>query len=520
MPERIGVAKRKASTKPLPTGSQRALVIGVSKYPDPAHHLPGVAADVREMAKVLSSKNGTFRSSGVTILTDKEATRNSVLAALRKVFTEAGADETLFVYLAGHGAVVGGDYFFIAYDTDGSRLNETGVSLKEIKALFDQTKSRRAFLWLDFCHSGGILARGATDSDMSAIQRAIGVVSGHGKVIVAACTPTQYAYEDPSVGHGLFTHALLRGLRGEAKSAQGEVTALSLYEHIDHHVGSPRQQPVLFGELTGRIVLMHFPDRKKSPKTTTPAKTSAKKKAGAKKVSDWVMLGDNFFRANSVRHRSEGTIELAISPTDSEEEAALSSLRPTQYGGTTDLPFAVNNDAHSVRVEQVETETASGRQVWNVTLKVLEENFGGGFATEMTYNTGDKTYTPDDIAKLRAGRLLLNDPAPIAGRKRGFSDETLLDGMIEGSGSRHSVKECVVGSVYASHGKNANWKEFARLRAVFLLKATGTIEHVLELKIGATRNGKVSVSFRGRRPQQYSDVQPETIEVKGSCPLS
>ena len=424
------------------------------------------------------------------------------------------------MYIAGHGDFVGTDYFYIAHDTDGNRLDDTGVSLKEIKALFEQTKSRRVFLWLDFCHSGGILARGATDTDMSAIRRAIGVVRGEGKIIVAACTPSQSAYEDSSIGHGLFTHALLQGLKGDAKSAHGEVTALSLYEFIDHQVGSRRQQPVFFGEMTGRIVLMHYPDRTKSATTKkATAKTATKKKAGRKKTGDWVMLGDNFFQAINVRHRSEGTIELAISPMDAEEEAALSALRPSRYGGTTDLPFAVNNDAHSVRVVQVETETASGRRFWNATLKVLDEDFGG-FGTEMTYNTGGKTYTADDIAKLRAGRLLLNDPALATGRSRGFSDETLFDGMIGGSGLRHLVRECVIRSVYASHGKNANWKEFARLRAVFLLKATGTVEHVLELKIGAVRGGKVSVSFRGRRPQRYSNVPPEMIEVKGSCPLS
>jgi helicase len=198
------LGKKKPSTKFPAQENQRALVIGVSQYPDPANHLPAVAADVREMAKALSSKHGSFPSAGVTVLIDKQATCNKVVSALRHVFTDAVADETIFVYLAGHGAVVGTDYFFIAHDTDGNRLDGTGVSLKRIKMLFDQTKSRRVFLWLDFCHAGGILARGTTNSDMSDIRRAIGVVSGQGKIIVAACTPIQSTYEDAAIGHGLF----------------------------------------------------------------------------------------------------------------------------------------------------------------------------------------------------------------------------------------------------------------------------------------------------------------------------
>lgn len=494
------MAKKKASAKPLNVGKQSALVVGVSQYPDPTHNLPGVAADVREMAKILSSKDGTFRSSGVTVLTDKKATQSNVESALRQIFTSATSSETVFVYLAGHGAVVGDDYFFIAFDTDDTRLDETGVSLKEIKTLFDQTKSRRVFLWLDFRHSGGILARSRIASDVKAIQRAIGVVSGEGRIIVAACTQSQLAYEDPSIGHGLFTHALLKGLKGEAKSARGEVTASSLYDYIDHEVGSTRQRPVFLGEMKGRIVLMHYGDRTIASKTTkTPKKSPAPKKPIAnKKKGDWVMLGDNFFQASTVRHRSEGKIELAISPSDTEDEAALSSLRPSQYGGRSDLPFSVNNDAHSVRVEHVETETTSGRQVWKVTLKISDEQFGSGFGTEMTYNTAGKTYSPDDIAELRVRRLLLNDPAPTPRRNRGFGDAMLLEGMLEGSGSRHSVKECVIRGMFNSCGQISDWKEFARLRSVFLLKATGTVEHILELKIGAVRGGKVSISFRGR----------------------
>src|SRR5206468_885174 len=152
------------------------------------------------------------------------------------------------------------------------------------KSLFEKTKSTRAFLWLDFCHSGGILARNAQADDIPTIRRALGVVQGHGKVIVAACTATQSAYEDPVIGHGLFTNALLRGLRGEAKSAQGEITALSLYEFIDHQVANPAQQPVFLGEMTGRIVLMHYPDRSGASTRATSTPTTAKKSGGPKKT--------------------------------------------------------------------------------------------------------------------------------------------------------------------------------------------------------------------------------------------
>jgi hypothetical protein len=56
--------------------------------------------------------------------------------------------------------------------------------------------------------------------------------------------------------HGLFTEELLTGLRGAAAN-KGEVTINSLYDYIDKSMGSSRQRPMMFGTMTGRVVLMH-----------------------------------------------------------------------------------------------------------------------------------------------------------------------------------------------------------------------------------------------------------------------
>ena len=158
-------ASGRSKTMPKPakaskTTGQRALIIGISDYPAPIAKLPAVAADVREMAKLLRSKDGAFRPAGVTVLIDRQATRQAIRDALAEAFGKSAPDETLFVYLAGHGGVEGDGYYYIAHDTNAGRMPATGVPLAEIRSLFDKTASSRAFLWLDFCHSGGILSRG------------------------------------------------------------------------------------------------------------------------------------------------------------------------------------------------------------------------------------------------------------------------------------------------------------------------------------------------------------------------
>ena len=46
-----------------------------------------------------------------------------------------------------------------------------------------------------------------------------------------------------------------------------------------------------------------------------------------------------------------------------------------------------------------------------------------------------------------------------------------------------------------------------------------TVEHILELKLGAVRSQKVKVAFVGRRPSRYSNEEPLSIEIEGVCSL-
>lgn len=487
-----------------------ALVVGVSAYAPPVNALPAVANDVREMAKLLGSKNGAFPQSSVKSLTDRTATRAAILGALENVLLEAQTDETVFIYLAGHGTARDGKYYYLPFDVDRNDIEGSCVQLANVKSLFDQSKSRRVFLWLDFCHAGGILARGSEDSALNSLRRTLEVVSGQGKVIVAACTSNQSAFESSSLGHGLFTHALLQGLKGDAKSAQGEVTASSLYDYIDHQISNTDQQPVFFGEMTGRIVLMHFDSRVATENSTRNKKTKASRPSGSKPrvKGTWIMLGDDFYVAERVQNHSNGTISIELASLSGEEESRISALRPRQFTGTSHQSFAVNNDAYEVKVEDVVSEHAGSRQKWTLTLRSIQST--AVTFTEMTMNN----IGPEEIARRRASRLLLGDvPSEVRG-------DPFIENFILGSSDKYKFSGSVVREVFQSHGNSPDWREMARLKAVFLLKITGIVEHVIELTLGNVRNQHVKVSFKGRRAKRYVNRDAEFVEVAGECHLS
>ena len=169
-----------------------------------------------------------------------------------------------------------------------------------------------------------------------------------------------------------------------------------------------------------------------------------------------------------------------------------------------------------VRMRACEKDLSGKRAVWTLTLAPEERGFGNN-GMEGTYNEGGNVYTAEDVARLRA-RLLLLDEQPPGALGLGHSSYSLVAGAIAGSG-RHQVRECVIRSIYARHGKSPSWREMARLQAIFLLKATGTVDHVLGLTIGPVQGGKATVEFRGRRPPRYTGHEPVQIEVSGTCPI-
>ena len=492
----------------------KALVVGIGSYPGSIPNLPAVSNDVREIAKVLGSKQSQFSRDTIEVLRNRVAKKKDVLASLKKVF-RAGSQATVFVYLAGHGGVEDGHYYYVSYDANPDDLANTAVSLGEIRSLFDKSPSQQAFLWLDFCHSGGIIPRNTEGQSVDGVlKRTLKVVQGQGKVIVAACTETQSAYE--GVEHGFFTGALLEGLKGGAMSS-GEVTVSSLYDFIDRKIGSARQRPMLFGKMAGRIVLMH--EDVKAIKPAVKKTATVKKSLGSKKVSaktsttnssgKWVLLGEDlFFESKKVSHNPDGSISIDVNSNNPELDASFKSLRPGQFGLASELQFAHQNDAVDVRVKSVAAESVGRGQLWHFELQPVERGNG---ITEMAFSDGNRHYSADDIAELRARRILLGEVV----EKRGMGMNPLLLGL----GHRNDLA-CSIQEIYAKYSsKKATWPKLARLKAIATLKTTGTVQDVLELSLRVGRGKKVSVSFKARRASKYHNEPPAVISFKGECPL-
>jgi hypothetical protein len=235
----------------------------------------------------------------------------------------------------------------------------------------------------------------------------------------------------------------------------------------------------------------------------------------------WVLLDTQFYQAESVR-QSEGNWVVAIRSTSAEDDAYLSGLHPHHFGRSRPMPFAHRNDGSLVTLKGVESVSEGGDQVWTITLVPEDIEYGGNMM-DMAYRAQGREYTPEDFARLRAGRILLNDPPPIrdddSNRLDRMSD-AMLESFIRGHNNPVSVEHCIVRVIYGSAGNDPErFLRLARLASIYFLKAGNAVERILELTLGPIRDGKVHVCFRGRRRKVASNVEPAVIEVEGDCPL-
>ena len=80
---------------------RKALIIGISEYGVPADILHGVPHDMDSAAKIAQAMG--IPEKNITYIREKQATKSSILSALRAVGDSTTEGTRAFVYFSGHG---------------------------------------------------------------------------------------------------------------------------------------------------------------------------------------------------------------------------------------------------------------------------------------------------------------------------------------------------------------------------------------------------------------------------------
>ena len=260
--------------------------------------------------------------------------------------------------------------------------------------------------------------------------------------------------------------------------------------------------------------------------TKVPAKkpaTVAKKAVVIDSSGDWVLLADTFYKSKSIDIPDDKRFVVTLATTDAAEEAKLKAIRSNQHPVGRQLPFAFGNDAFVVRCESAPSTFEGGAHQWKVTLLKEDTQYGGGLM-DMAYSDGKNHYTPEQFARMRAEHILLGAHlAPPSKRSANFDmSGTMIESFIQGNNNHLKVVNSPIQELAKKMPRDdaAQYLTFARLLAMYCLKAGGVAEHIEQLALGPLKSNSVHVKFRGRRHKKYSNVDAEVIEVEGDCPLS
>jgi class 3 adenylate cyclase len=238
----------------------------------------------------------------------------------------------------------------------------------------------------------------------------------------------------------------------------------------------------------------------------------------------WVLLHEHFFQIETYSQNANGKLTIQIPSRTTQDDAAIQALRPKMEQSPL-IKFAYQNDGFLVKVKSVESITRADCKLWTVTLEPKPVKLDSK-ALEQSYKGRKQFYTADDIAILKARRLLLNDPPKLQMLQDAqvfspaLAERAVLEKLIQSSATTISIENCVIQSLYPLYKDQPKvFLEKARLQAIFYLKATGVVEQVMELSLGSISQGKVHVRFCGKRQQVYAGIEPATLEIEGDCSL-
>jgi uncharacterized caspase-like protein len=263
-----------------PRREQWAVVIGVGQYNSTAiPQLKYSVADAEAFHEVLTGKGG-FKKENVLLITDKTA-RKPTLRDLKWALgtflaRSAKKEDLILIFFAGHGAPEvdprgaepdGLAKYLVPSDADPNDLYSTALPMDEFQTIFDRIEAERVVVFLDACYSGA--AGGRTFASRRTRAARVDEVfldrltRSKGRAIITASQASEVSLEVPELGHGLFTHFLVQGLRGAADlDRDGIVSLQEVYQYLEQQVSQKsramggNQHPVMKGELEGLLPLI------------------------------------------------------------------------------------------------------------------------------------------------------------------------------------------------------------------------------------------------------------------------
>ena len=210
-------------------GKLHVLGIGIGQFAAPELRLDFPARSVTNVADLLfEQRAGGLDAGEKVLLLDRDVDKGAVETAFEAISGASGAEDTVVIYLSGHGVYRDEAWHFpLANAGSLDRFeSDDAIDHHQLQDFVSEIEAHNILILIDACHAGA--ATGALD--VIEMRRLAGQVSERaGASLIAASRATQEAIEAKTLGHGLFSAAIIEGLSGKADiGADGAVSAFEL----------------------------------------------------------------------------------------------------------------------------------------------------------------------------------------------------------------------------------------------------------------------------------------------------
>ncbi|ABK45962.1 peptidase C14, caspase catalytic subunit p20 [Magnetococcus marinus MC-1] len=215
------------------------LAVGINQYALDALTLNFGVADAKGVNTFFRRQDYVHYSNLVSHqLYDAAATRAAIRALLREKLATIPPQDTVLIFFAGHGEVVDDRWYFIPHElseVSAEQIQQQGFSSSQIYEDLSTIPARHIVMFIDACHSGAAadaFAHYDAQRPIARLSRSTGI---H---IATSTSVTQLANELRELGHGVFTHTLLEGLKGKADRApkDGRIMVQEILHYVRDQV--------------------------------------------------------------------------------------------------------------------------------------------------------------------------------------------------------------------------------------------------------------------------------------------
>jgi uncharacterized caspase-like protein len=212
------------------------------------------AADAK-MLKIILQKQGYT----VRLLTNQKANKQYIINAIKQAGGTLKRNTGTFIFAySGHGFAGRNGNYLASYGTVANKLVSSGLALKQVEQAIRGTGAKRAMLFIDACRDNPSIAGSRSGRNASFIYS-----KSEGMKVLYATKFGEVSWESPQLGHGVFSHFLIKALRGEAADSNGIISFSTIENYVQQKVSNwtygrnmvTTQRPFSSGNSFGVLVL-------------------------------------------------------------------------------------------------------------------------------------------------------------------------------------------------------------------------------------------------------------------------